>query len=146
MEPPDGCVCPITGQIFANPVLLPDGHTFEHSAIKEWLQTHSTSPVTNQEVGGCALTPNWAIKKVVEDWQQSTSDLTCSGSPKISTVTPAKAPAVLSDPLPFGLCSRWLLLVSELQQNYECSNRWASFCTQSTGVPMACAAPVSICK
>ncbi|KAK9825065.1 hypothetical protein WJX74_005721 [Apatococcus lobatus] len=68
MDPPDGCVCPITGQIFIHPVLLPDGHTFERSAIEEWLKSHSHSPVTNQQVGGCSLVPNWAIKKVVDDW------------------------------------------------------------------------------
>ena len=94
MEPPDGCICPITGQIFSNPVLLPDGHTFENSAIQEWLQKHSTSPVTNQEVGGCALTPNWAIKKVVDDWTQAFNVQQESSSPRIPAVPSAEAPLV----------------------------------------------------
>ena len=85
MDPPDGCVCPITGQIFNHPVLLPDGHTFEQSAIEEWLKRHSTSPVTNQHVGGCSLVPNWAIKKVVDDWHLASAPKPPHCSPKIAT-------------------------------------------------------------
>ncbi|KAK9867932.1 hypothetical protein WJX84_003080 [Apatococcus fuscideae] len=54
--------------------MLPDGHTFELSAIQEWLKTHPTSPLTGRPVGDCPLIPNWAIKKVVEDWLLTSED------------------------------------------------------------------------
>ena len=91
MEPPDGCICPITGVIFSEPVLTPDGHTYEQSAIREWLKHHTTSPVTNQDVGDCVLTPNWAIKKVVEDWLRGSGAQQDVHTPRIPAISTSQA-------------------------------------------------------
>lgn len=40
--------CPITESLFVDPVLLADGYTYERAAIQEWLQTNTTSPITEQ--------------------------------------------------------------------------------------------------
>jgi len=35
-EPPDELVCPISGQIFEDPVITDDGHTYERRLIEDW--------------------------------------------------------------------------------------------------------------
>jgi hypothetical protein len=41
-------ICPITLEIFRNPVLAQDGHAYEREAIIRWIQQHGTSPFTRQ--------------------------------------------------------------------------------------------------
>lgn len=38
--------CPITGDIMTDPVIFPDGYTYEKKAIEEWLSKHHISPFT----------------------------------------------------------------------------------------------------
>ena len=38
--------CPITHQNFRKPVIACDGIFYEESAIKQWLSSHNTSPMT----------------------------------------------------------------------------------------------------
>ena len=40
--------CPITHEIFIEPVVTRFGHTFEATALREWLTTHHTCPLTKQ--------------------------------------------------------------------------------------------------
>lgn len=56
--------CPITGEIFADPVQAEDGHTYEKEAIIKWFKGKSTSPLTNIAIGH-KLATNYTIKKVV---------------------------------------------------------------------------------
>ena len=46
----ENLVCPITKQVFRNPVTLCDGITYEYLAIKEWLEKTNKSPITNQPI------------------------------------------------------------------------------------------------
>ena len=41
-----------------------DGHSYEQAAIIQWLQTHSTSPVTEQPLATADLLPNHALRQV----------------------------------------------------------------------------------
>ena len=41
-------ICPITLEIFYDPVLAQDGHVYERVAITRWIQQHGTSPFTRQ--------------------------------------------------------------------------------------------------
>jgi hypothetical protein len=59
-------LCPITQELFIDPVLAEDGHTYERNAITRWFGTSNTrSPVTNEELEGKKLLPNHVIKKIV---------------------------------------------------------------------------------
>ena len=40
-------ICPISRQIFRNPVLASDGYFYEETEIGKWFYTHDTSPMTN---------------------------------------------------------------------------------------------------
>ena len=42
---PDDLRCPITSLPFKNPVIAPDGHTYERDALKRWLKKKYTSPL-----------------------------------------------------------------------------------------------------
>lgn len=43
---PTDLLCPLTKQLFVEPVIAGDGQTYERAAIEEWLKTHGTSPGT----------------------------------------------------------------------------------------------------
>ena len=40
--------CPITLDIFCDPVLAKDGYTYERKAIQDWIRNHGTSPMTRE--------------------------------------------------------------------------------------------------
>jgi len=63
---PEEFICPITQVTMVDPVLASDGRTYERSAITEWLRTHSTSPITRETMHQQSLTPNYALKSMIE--------------------------------------------------------------------------------
>lgn len=44
----DTLTCPITLQVFRDPVVAKDGHVYERSAIVRWIEIHGTSPLTRE--------------------------------------------------------------------------------------------------
>ena len=67
-------ICPITKQIFCNPVALEDGHTYEYIAIKKWLNENEKSPVTNEIIVNFKLSVNYTIKSIVEEYLKNNPD------------------------------------------------------------------------
>jgi hypothetical protein len=63
---PDELICPITGEIFVDPVMTCDGHTYERLAIEAWLIKKKTSPITNLVLENKNLFPNFVIKQLVQ--------------------------------------------------------------------------------
>jgi len=63
---PDEFLCPITTSIMTDPVIGYDGHTYERSAITEWLRTHTTSPITRQSMSVQDLRPNHSLKSMIQ--------------------------------------------------------------------------------
>eukprot|EP01012_Entosiphon_sulcatum_P056993 TRINITY_DN806_c0_g1_i1.p1 TRINITY_DN806_c0_g1~~TRINITY_DN806_c0_g1_i1.p1 ORF type:complete len:633 (-),score=78.34 TRINITY_DN806_c0_g1_i1:25-1923(-) len=59
-------LCPITQQRMRDPVQAPDGHTYERSAIEEWLHAHQVSPITRQPIRIDQLVPNYALRTAIE--------------------------------------------------------------------------------
>lgn len=59
--------CPITHEIFCDPVMATDGNTYERKAIQEWFSKNSTSPLTNMELKDKTLTPNHLVKRIVQE-------------------------------------------------------------------------------
>ena len=52
------------------PVIAADGHTYERKAVQEWLQHHSTSPVTGSTLAHMRLVPNVLIRNVLDRHRQ----------------------------------------------------------------------------
>lgn len=44
----DELICPITLDVFRDPVIAQDGHVYERTAITQWIIEHGTSPITRQ--------------------------------------------------------------------------------------------------
>ncbi|UJR31652.1 hypothetical protein I4U23_019133 [Adineta vaga] len=60
--------CPLTKEIFQDPVVFTDGYTYERSAIQQWLDLgHRRSPMTNIELTSIELVPNTVLKHLLND-------------------------------------------------------------------------------
>jgi hypothetical protein len=58
--------CPITKEIMINPYIDKEGNSFEYSAILEWLKYNQKSPITRNSLNLSDLTPNRALKDIIE--------------------------------------------------------------------------------
>ncbi|KXS15067.1 hypothetical protein M427DRAFT_135297 [Gonapodya prolifera JEL478] len=85
--PPQSFICPLTQQLFVDPVIDPEGNTFERAAIEEWLALNPTSPVTRSSLDPSMLAPNRALKSMVDDWCAQNNYLTAGGE-RISVAVP----------------------------------------------------------
>jgi serine/threonine protein kinase len=75
MEVPNNpLLCPITLEIFRDPVMAQDGYTYERKAIEGWIQKNGTSPITKQKISLENLVPNHAIKKVIDQFENLLRD------------------------------------------------------------------------
>ena len=60
----DELICPITLQLFVDPVKAGDGHVYEREAIQRWILLHGTSPFTRQTLQINDLTPQDYLRKL----------------------------------------------------------------------------------
>ncbi|KAK9946928.1 hypothetical protein M0R45_012367 [Rubus argutus] len=77
-RPPKDFVCPITGQIFSDPVTLETGQTYERKAIQEWLKRgNTTCPITRQPISTTAQLPktNYVLKRLITSWKEQHPEL-----------------------------------------------------------------------
>mmetsp|Transcript_7843 Transcript_7843/g.23141 ORF Transcript_7843/g.23141 Transcript_7843/m.23141 type:complete len:201 (+) Transcript_7843:2299-2901(+) len=61
----DSYTCPITQEVCESPVVAADGFTYEEAAIRAWLDTHDTSPLTNECMDHKRLVPNHTLKAAI---------------------------------------------------------------------------------
>jgi hypothetical protein len=55
--------CPITCDVFIDPVVAADGSSYERTAIEDWLaRGNTTSPMTNSPLAHTQLTPNRTLR------------------------------------------------------------------------------------
>ncbi len=64
----DSFYCPITYTVMLDPVIGSDGHTYERSAITQWLQNSGTSPITKQPMSLSNLVPNIALRDTISSF------------------------------------------------------------------------------
>eukprot|EP00759_Apiculatamorpha_spiralis_P029344 PhF_6_TR31518/c0_g1_i1/m.46448 len=62
---PRELMCPITSELFVDPVVTADGHTYERIAILQWFKKKQTSPVTNLPVDASIIVPNNTVRSQV---------------------------------------------------------------------------------
>lgn len=65
-NPPEEYLCPITLTLMKDPVIGPDGHSYERSAIVQWLRTNPHSPLTRQPMTANSLQSNYSLKSAIE--------------------------------------------------------------------------------
>jgi hypothetical protein len=55
-----------------DPVIAPDGNTYERTYIEEWIRTNQSSPITKEPMDPSQrLHPNFALKFLIELSKQS---------------------------------------------------------------------------
>ena len=47
------------------------GHTYERTAIEQWLRSHDTSPKTNARLESTHLVPAHALRNAIEEWERA---------------------------------------------------------------------------
>lgn len=70
-EPPDYLKCPVTQELFTDPVILSQtGYTYDRPAIDRWLRQKfpPTDPSSNVELWTTETVPNWALRDAVNEW------------------------------------------------------------------------------
>ncbi|XP_009779917.1 U-box domain-containing protein 9-like [Nicotiana sylvestris] len=69
--PPHEFVCPLSGQLMKDPVVLASGQTYDRPFIQKWLKDgHRTCPETKQVLSHSVLTPNHLVRKMISQWCQ----------------------------------------------------------------------------
>jgi hypothetical protein len=70
-EEPPWLLCPISFGLFTDPVFTADGQTYERSSIAQWFdEGYQTSPLTNLELPHAKLIPNFAMRRMVEEFKR----------------------------------------------------------------------------
>ena len=82
-EAPESYLCPITYDLMADPMVAPDGNSYERSAIEQWLQQHGTSPISRQPMQTGQLIPNRSLKDAIEEWQRQHSVSPVASAPPL---------------------------------------------------------------
>ncbi|XP_050217157.1 putative E3 ubiquitin-protein ligase LIN-2 isoform X2 [Mercurialis annua] len=68
---PQSFICPLSGQLFEDPVTIETGQTFEKEAIRVWFNKgNRTCPITGKTLE-CPTVPftNFILKRVIDSWK-----------------------------------------------------------------------------
>ena len=68
LDVPDEFICPITNEIMKHPLMSIHGFSFERDAILQWLQKHSTCPLSRKELTVSKLVNNHALAARIHAW------------------------------------------------------------------------------
>jgi hypothetical protein len=60
--------CPICLELMKDPVITPQGISFERKAILDWLKKNSNCPITKAPLREVDLITNYALKCTIEDY------------------------------------------------------------------------------
>ncbi|XP_006645675.2 LOW QUALITY PROTEIN: putative E3 ubiquitin-protein ligase LIN [Oryza brachyantha] len=104
---PKDFVCPITSQVFDDPVTLETGQTYERRAIQEWLDRGNvTCPITRHRLRGAHLpNTNYVLKRLIAAWRDQNPAAAPTPSVSEATTPPGTmdspaAPFKISSPSP----------------------------------------------
>nr|XP_029120075.1 putative E3 ubiquitin-protein ligase LIN-1 isoform X2 [Elaeis guineensis] len=102
-RPPKDFVCPITGQLFGDPVTLETGQTFERRAIQEWIKRgNKTCPITRQLLSSTILPKtNYVLKRLIASWMEQNPDIAqefCHSETTSASVSPISSMEFFLEP------------------------------------------------
>jgi hypothetical protein len=70
----DTFTCPISGQIFNDPVICADGYYYERKCIEQWLESNNTSPMTNQQLEHKNVSKSFEFNKRLQEFIKNNPD------------------------------------------------------------------------
>jgi STIP1 family protein 1 len=62
--------CPISQEIMKDPVITPQGISFDRQSILEWLKRDNKCPITKMALKESDLITNYALKNTIDDYLQ----------------------------------------------------------------------------
>lgn len=68
----DDLTCPITLELFRDPVIAKDGRTYEREAITKWILEHGTSPFTREPLQISDLQSDNHLRRIAAQRRNST--------------------------------------------------------------------------
>lgn len=72
---PEEFLCPITQELMTDPVLTPYGHSYQRSAIIQWLaKPGNACPMTRNPLGPWQLETNQTLRRQIRQWQMQRGD------------------------------------------------------------------------
>lgn len=69
---PAAFVCPITLVAMRDPVVDREGNSYERTAIKEWMRTHTTSPLSRKPLSADHLVENRLLRNAIDEHYEKT--------------------------------------------------------------------------
>jgi hypothetical protein len=63
-------ICPICNEIMIDPVITPQGISYERREILEWLKKSNTCPITKEILSPKDLITNYALKSSIDDYKK----------------------------------------------------------------------------
>jgi U-box domain len=82
--------CPISLDLFTDPVTLCTGQTYERHSIEQWLQAgNRTCPVTMQPLSDTTLVPNHNLRHLIEQWLLTNPDKNHGVGPSVAGPNPS---------------------------------------------------------
>lgn len=93
---PPEFICPITLSIMKDPVLLPDGQTYEREAIKKALSVNPISPVTREPMDFNQARTNYALKSLIDNYIKTQRSKPKNEQPTKNPTTDSQSPPVNS--------------------------------------------------
>ena len=54
-----------------DPVVIATGQTYERECIVNWLRTKQTDPISNDKLPNKKLVPNFALRKLINQWKEA---------------------------------------------------------------------------
>jgi hypothetical protein len=71
-HPPQELCCPISEDLFEDPVLLIEsGQTYDRKSLERWFKERNTCPLTGKTLKSTQTVPNFAVKGLVDAWRQA---------------------------------------------------------------------------
>jgi hypothetical protein len=67
--PPCNYICPLTLEVFEEPVNDICGHSYERDAILSWLEIHEICPISRKPLSRDDVLPNHALKSRIQQWK-----------------------------------------------------------------------------
>jgi len=97
---PDSFRCPISGALMREPVVDPEGNTFDREGIERWLARNPTSPLTRSPLTAGQLKPNRALADSLEAFKpllEQEEDGEAAGAPHSAVVRALKEEEAFQD-------------------------------------------------
>lgn len=86
---PNYFICPITCLLMNEPVIDPEGNTYEKYAIEKWLSIENISPITRNKLNKKDLIFNRSLKEAIIDYNKKKIKL--KPLPQLKPLPPLKS-------------------------------------------------------